>query len=151
MPWLMKTEPDEYGLEDLKAAGMGRWDGVRNYQARNRMKEAKTGDDVLIYHSGKRPAIVGTAKIAKEAYDDPAQFDPQSDYFDPKATPEKPRWVALDLSYESTFKSPVLLATLKADARFEGMEMLRQSRLSVSFVDQDLFQTIVDMGSESEA
>ena len=151
MPWLMKTEPEEYGLEDLKVAEVGRWDGVRNYQARNRMKETQEGDDVLIYHSGKHPAIVGTAKIAKEAYDDPAQFDAQSDYFDPKATPEKPRWVALDLSYASTFKSPVLLATLKADARFVGMEMLRQSRLSVSFVDDDIFRTIVDMGSESEA
>ncbi len=146
MAWLMKTEPDEYGLHDLKEAKVGRWDGVRNYQARNHMKSCLEGDQVLIYHSGKGPKIVGIAKVAREAYPDPAQFDDESDYFDPKATPENPRWVALDLEYVGELKSPVSLATLKSDDRFQEMEMLRQSRLSVAEVDGIHFDLVLSLG-----
>jgi len=146
MPWLMKTEPEEYGLEDLKKAGVGRWDGVRNYKARNHMKACLAGDKILIYHSGKKPQIVGVAEVARAAYPDPAQFDADSDYFDAKATPEKPRWVALDLRYVGELKSPVSLATLKSDERFQDMEMLRQTRLSVAEVGQGHFDLVLELG-----
>lgn len=142
----MKTEPEEYGLHDLKAVKVGRWDGVRNYKARNNMQACLQDDQVLIYHSGKNPKIVGLAKVARAAYADPAQFDSESDYFDAKATPEKPRWVALDLEYVGELKSPVSLATLKADTRFQEMEMLRQTRLSVAEVEQNHFDLIMNLG-----
>ena len=146
MPWLMKTEPDVYSLQDLKKDRVERWDGVRNYQARNHMKSCNEGDQVLLYHSGKKPAIVGIAQVAREAYPDPAQFDLESDYFDAKATKEKPRWVAVDLEYVGEFESPVSLADLKSDPRFEGSEMLRQTRLSVAKVEQEHFDWIVELG-----
>lgn len=143
MPWLMKTEPEEYGLDDLEASGVGRWDGVRNYKARNHMNACRAGDAVLIYHSGKNPAVVGTAIVDREAYPDPAQFDPTSDYFDAASTPDAPRWVALDLRYKSTFARPVTLREIKANATLADMELLRISRLSVSHVTDDELATIL--------
>jgi predicted RNA-binding protein with PUA-like domain len=146
MPWLVKTEPEEYGLNDLKKVGVGRWDGVRNYKARNHMRACLVDDLVLIYHSGKKPKIVGIAEVARVAYPDPAQFDPESDYYDAKATPENPRWVALDLRYVGELKTPVSLAILKSDERFQDMEMLRQTRLSVAEVGQGHFDLVLALG-----
>lgn len=145
MPWLMKTEPEEYGLDDLKAAGVGRWDGVRNYKARNHMNACRVGDTVLIYHSGKNPAVVGTATVEREAYPDPAQFDPTSDYFDAASDPDAPRWVALDLRYESSFSKPVTLRDIKAAPQFAQMELLKVSRLSVSHVTADELAAILEL------
>jgi predicted RNA-binding protein with PUA-like domain len=146
----MKTEPDEYGLADLRAAGTGRWDGVRNYAARNHMRACGEGDRVLIYHSGKSPGIVGIAAVARAAYADPAQFDPQSDFYDAKSKPDDPRWSALDLRYVATLKAPVTLAALKADPRFADLAILRQSRLSVAPVSPQHFELIVAMAGGAQ-
>jgi predicted RNA-binding protein with PUA-like domain len=147
MPWLMKTEPEEYGLADLEKAGVGRWDGVRNYAARNHMKACAVGDRVLIYHSGKSPQIVGIAEVARAAYADPAQFAPDSDYFDAKSSPDDPRWVALDLRYVTRLAVPVTLATLKADPRLADLAMLRQTRLSVAPVSPQHYEIILSLGA----
>ncbi|MEZ4266829.1 MAG: EVE domain-containing protein [Myxococcota bacterium] len=146
MPWLMKTEPEEYGLDDLRAAGVGRWDGVRNYAARNHMRACAVGDAVFIYHSGKSPQIVGLAEVARAAYPDPAQFDPASATFDAKSSPDDPRWSALDLRYVAHLVVPVPLSTLKTDPRLADLALLRQSRLSVSPVSEAHFELIVSLG-----
>lgn len=145
MPWLMKTEPEEYGLADLARAGVDRWDGVRNYAARNHMKACAAGDRVLIYHSGRSPQIVGIAEVARAAYADPTQFDPDRATFDAKSPPDSPRWVALDLRYVAELASPVTLAALKSDARLADLAMLRQTRLSVSPVSDPHFDLIVSL------
>lgn len=145
MPWLMKTEPEVYGLADLERDGVGRWDGVRNYQARNHMKNCNVGDLVLIYHSGKRPAVVGVAEVATEAYPDPAQYQPESPFFDPKSTEKNPRWVALDLRFVRKLERPVGLDKIKADPDLQTLEMLRQTRLSVSFVTDAEFKRILEL------
>jgi len=100
--WLMKSEPDAFSIDDLAKVGQEPWSGVRNYQARNFMwKDMRVGDGVFFYHSNaKIPGIVGLAKVASAAYPDPTQFDPDSDYFDPKATRENPRWYLVDVAFE---------------------------------------------------
>lgn len=147
MQWLMKTEPEVYGLADLEKDGVGRWDGVRNYSARNHLRECSEGDHVLVYHTGKQPMIVGLAEVAREAYTDPAQFDPTSAYYDAKSTEEAPRWVCVDLRFKTWFEQPVKLDTLKADARLSGLPILKQSRLSVAPVQDSEFQTILELAS----
>lgn len=147
MQWLMKTEPEVYGLADLEAAKVGRWDGVRNYSARNHLRECKEGDEVLIYHTGKQPMVVGLAEVAREAYTDPAQFDPTSPYYDAKSIQESPRWVCVDLRFKAWFEQPVGLDTLKSDARLSGLAILKQSRLSVSPVNDEEFRVIVDLAT----
>ena len=100
--WLFKTEPDEYSIDDLKREGRCAWEGIRNYQARNRLRdEVKEGDLVFIHHSScKTPAIVGLAKVVRDAYPDASQFDSDSPYFDAKSKPESPRWLTVDLAYK---------------------------------------------------
>ncbi len=147
MPWLMKTEPEEYGLADLEEAGVDRWDGVRNYAARNHLKACAVRDPVLIYHSGSSPQVVGVAEVARAAYADPLQFDPDSDYFDAKSPPDNPRWVAVDLRYVARLAVPVTLATLKSDPRLADLAVVRQPRLSVSPVSQPHFDLIVSLAS----
>jgi predicted RNA-binding protein with PUA-like domain len=100
--WLMKSEPDAFSIDDLQRAGIEPWNGVRNYQARNFMRDGmQVGDGILFYHSNtKVPGIVGLARVASAAYPDETQFDPGSDYFDPKATRENPRWMLVDVAFE---------------------------------------------------
>lgn len=145
--WLFKTEPDVYGLNDLKneANGMGIWNGIRNYQARNFLRDAvKVGDDVLIYHSSCKPAaIVGLAKVVKAAYADPLQYDGQSNYFDAKSTMENPRWFNVDIQYQETFKKPLTLDAIKHDERLAEMLLLKQGRLSVMPVTEQQFKIIL--------
>lgn len=145
MQWLMKTEPEEFGLADLEKADVDRWDGVRNYSARNNLRECKEGERVLIYHSGRKPTIVGLAEIAREAYPDPAQFDPKSDYYDPKSSEESPRWVCVDLRFKAWFEQPVGLDILKSDSRLSGLPIIKQSRLSVSPVNDSEFEVIMEL------
>lgn len=148
--WLVKSEPDSYSLDDLERDGRTLWDGVRNYQARNFMRDdMKRGDGVLFYHSNaKPPALVGLARVAREAYPDPGQFDSSSDYYDPKATEEEPRWVVVDLEFVSRFERPVALEEMKKDDKLEGMLLLqRGQRLSVMPVEERHWQRLVELGA----
>ena len=147
--WLMKSEPDAFSIDDLKKVKKEPWSGVRNYQARNFMwKDMNTGDGVLFYHSNtKIPGIAGLAKVASASYPDPTQFDPESDYWDPKATPEKPRWFLVDVSFERKFKQVISLELLKANAERLGEFTLlnRGTRLSVLPVTKAQWQTILKL------
>ncbi len=134
--WLMKSEPDAFSIDDLQRVGTEPWNGVRNYQARNFMRDGmKVGDGILFYHSNtKVPGIVGTATVASEAYPDDTQFDPTSDYFDPKATGEQPRWYLVDVAFERKLAQVIALDEIKqhADALGEGFALTaRGNRLSV--------------------
>jgi predicted RNA-binding protein with PUA-like domain len=147
--WLMKSEPDAFSIDDLHKVKKEPWSGVRNYQARNFMwKNMKIGDGILFYHSNaKIPGIVGLAKVASKAYPDPTQFDPESDYWDPKATLEKPRWFLVDVSFERKFKEVLSLEKLKANADILGDFVLlnRGTRLSVLPVSKIQWQTILKL------
>lgn len=133
--WLFKSEPSVWGWKDQAAKGDEgeEWNGVRNYQARNFIREMQPGDEVLIYHSScARPAIVGIADVAGEPRPDPTQFDSESTGHDPRSKPEAPRWYLVDVRYRSHLPKPVTLATLKAQAEvFEGLLLLSRGRLSV--------------------
>ena len=134
--WLMKSEPDEASIDDL-AAAPGRtlpWTGVRNYQARNFMRDAmRVGDDVLFYHSScAEPGIAGLARVASAPYPDPTQFDPASPYFDPRSLPEKPRWLLVDVAFVR--KTPLLpLQVMRTRPELATMQVLqRGNRLSIT-------------------
>ncbi len=135
--WLFKTEPDAYSVDDLKRDGQTPWEGIRNYQARNRLRdEVRKGDKVFIYHSScKVPAIVGLAQISREAYPDPTQFDPESPYHDPRSPADAPRWLRVDLRYLRHFPHPVPLSAIKADPALSDMELINRSRLSIQKVE----------------
>ncbi len=139
--WLLKTEPKTFSLADLKASPKHttRWDGVRNYQARNHLRDdLKVGDGVLIYHSCAAPlSIVGTAEVVRSGYPDPSQFDPESPYFDGDATKSAPRWWCVDVQWRSTFASPVLRSELAHRPECADFMLLRRgSRLSVQPVPE---------------
>ncbi len=144
--WLFKTEPETYSIADLRREQRCGWDGIRNYQARNRLRdEIAVGDPVLIYHSScAEPAVVGLAEVCGAARTDPYQFDPQARYYDPKATPDKPRWVLVDLLFKEAFDAPLTLKAIKADALFADMELVSKSRLSIQQVAPAQFDAILD-------
>lgn len=148
--WLFKSEPDEYSLQDLatEVTGNGRWDGIRNYQARNFLRDkVSLGDEVLFYHSACRvPAVVGTAEVVRAAYPDPAQFDPENKYFDPKAADDKPRWYCVDIAWRAEFSRPVSLAEIKKHPGLEEMVLLKQGRLSIQPVQVNEWEIIVGLG-----
>lgn len=133
--WLMKSEPTDFSIDDLQNVKTEPWSGVRNYQARNFMRQMKPGDGVLFYHSNTEvPGIYGIAEVASLPYPDPTQFDKKSKYYDEKATPEQPRWELVDVGYVKTFKQPVSLAEIRehAEALGEDFALIRKgSRLSV--------------------
>jgi predicted RNA-binding protein with PUA-like domain len=136
--WLFKSEPDVYGIDDLERDGSTTWEGVRNYQARNYLRDdCQVGDGVLYYHSNtKPPGIVGVARVSKPAYPDPYQFDADSKYYDPKAKPEAPPWVMVDVEFVARFDEVLTLDQLKADARLDGMLVTRKGqRLSIQPVE----------------
>jgi len=143
--WLMKSEPTCYSIDDLRRDKIGRWDDVRNYQARNFMRDdMQKGDEVLFYHSSTTEiGVVGIAKIAKTAYPDPTQFDTKSYKFDAKSTKEKPRWVSVDLQFVKKFSKPVLLTELKNDPAFSDMLVVKKGmRLSIQPVSEKHFKKI---------
>ena len=148
--WLMKSEPGEYSLDDLKNEPdqTEHWDGVRNYQARNFMRDdMQVGDGVLFYHSGKKPEVVGTARIVKTGYPDHTAWDPKNNHYDPKSTPETPIWYMVDIKFESEFKAPIPLKELREVSALKDMILLRRgNRLSVMPVTKKEFDTIVKMG-----
>jgi predicted RNA-binding protein with PUA-like domain len=145
--WLMKSEPDAFSIDQLARVGTEPWTGVRNYQARNFMRQMHVGDGVLFYHSSCAvPAVVGLAEVAAEAFPDPTQFQKRSPYFDPKATPEEPRWWCVDVRFVRKFESPVTLAAMKDDDRLEGFPLLqRGSRLSVLPVTAAQWKTVLSL------
>ena len=134
--WLMKSEPDTFSIDDLERVRTEPWNGVRNYQARNYMRDGmKPGDGVLFYHSNTAvPGIAGLATIASAAYPDPTQFDAKSDYHDPKSTREDPRWLLVDVAFERKLKRVISLDEIKARADELGEDFAltrRGNRLSV--------------------
>jgi len=149
--WLMKSEPHAYSWEQLVEDGSTHWDGVRNYQARNIMRDdMSVGDLVLFYHSNcKPPHVAGVARVRKEAYPDFTAQDPSSKYFDPKASPDNPRWMMVDIEAVSEL-NPVALAELRANPLLEGMPLLRRGqRLSVQPVSESHFEAVCLMGDLS--
>lgn len=149
--WLLKTEPDVFSIDDLRAAkdGVTHWDGVRNYQARNFIRDQmQRNDRVLVYHSNATPSsVVGTARICKMAYPDFTAWDPQDPHFDPKSKQDSPTWYMVDIQFESKFSTPLSLQELKGISKLEGMELLRKgSRLSVQPVTKLQFETIFKLG-----
>ena len=148
--WLMKSEPEAFSIQDL-AAAPGQttcWDGVRNYQARNFMRDDMlVGDRVLFYHSQKNPGVVGTARVVREAYPDHTAFDEKDSHFDPKSDPNDPRWFMVDIRLDQIFDQPVSLKSLRALPELQGMQLLRKgNRLSVMPVAADEYELIVKLG-----
>lgn len=146
--WLMKSEPNAYSIDDLAAQPKqtDHWDGVRNYQARNMMRDGmKKGDLVFFYHSNcKPPGIVGIAEVAKESYPDFTAFDPDSKYFDPKSNPDKPRWFMVDVKFKKKFKELISLEQLKTIPQLSSMLLLRKgNRLSITPVSKQEWETIL--------
>ena len=131
--WLMKTEPDEFSIDDLKARKTEPWSGVRNYQARNFIRAMRAGDGVLFYHSScEVPGVAGIASVVADAYSDPTQFDPKSDYYDAKSTRAAPRWSLVDVRYKRKLKRTITLTELKGHRELEDFALLRPgNRLSV--------------------
>ena len=148
--WLMKSEPDVFGIDDLAAQPRKteHWDGVRNYQARNMMRdEMQKGDQVFFYHSNcKEPGIVGIAEVVKEGYPDHTAFDPKEKYYDPKSDPENPRWYMVDIRFVRKFDRTISLQELKQEKALDGMKLLqRGNRLSVMPVEKKQWQHILKM------
>ena len=147
--WLMKSEPDVFSLDDLEAAPQKteHWDGVRNYQARNMMRDQmKKGDLIFFYHSScKRPGIVGIAQVVREGYPDDTAFDPASRYYDPKSDPDNPRWYRVDVKFKRKLKRILSLEELKTMPELEGMSLLQKgSRLSIMPVTAEHWEAILD-------
>jgi len=150
--WLVKSEPDAFSIDDLAKSKKKttHWDGVRNYQARNFMRdEMKKGDGVLYYHSNTDPtAVVGYCEVVKEGYPDHTQFDPDDKHFDPKADPAKPTWMMVDIKLVKKFKNPVPLAEIKENPKLQKMRLVqRGNRLSVMPVEKKEWDEILKMGS----
>jgi predicted RNA-binding protein with PUA-like domain len=147
--WLMKSEPDVYPYQQLVEDGSTHWDGVRNYQARNMMRDQmKLGDLVLFYHSNfKPPHVAGVARVSREGYPDHTSWDASSKYHDPKSTPDAPRWFMVDLEPVSPLKTTVFLQDVRDNPACENMLLIRRGqRLSIQPVEAQDFDTILSMG-----
>jgi len=151
--WLMKSEPEAFSIHDLESAvdQITPWDGVRNYQARNYMRDQmKVGDRVLYYHSNADPSgVAGLAEVASQPYPDPTAFDPSSPYYDPKSTASSPTWILVDVRWVATFPQLIPLSVLKEQSQLTGMELLRRgSRLSVQPVSKAHYDWIVKLSKK---
>lgn len=146
--WLMKSEPDAYSIDDLARDGTEPWDGIRNYQARNMMRDdMKMGDKAFFYHSScKVPAIVGIMKIASSPYPDPTQFDRRSKYYDSKSTEDDPRWMLVDVAFDRKLKRPIALEEIKKHPGLGDFLLTRRgNRLSIFPVDKKHWDLILAM------
>lgn len=144
--WLMKSEPDVFSIDDLQRVKREPWDGVRNYQARNFMRDEMKKDDlILFYHSNaKPPGIAGVAKVSKESHPDHSQFDQKSEYFDPKSSPDAPRWFMVEVGFVEKFGEVLTLDALKADKALEEMLVVQKGqRLSVQPVKKAHFKHVL--------
>ncbi|PVZ10395.1 MULTISPECIES: EVE domain-containing protein [unclassified Pseudomonas] len=146
--WLMKSEPDELSIDALAQLGTARWDGVRNYQARNFLRAMQPGDTFFFYHSScPKPGIAGITRIRTAAYPDPAALDPSSLYHDAKATAQKNPWSALDVEHVRTFKHLIGLAVLKQQSALAELPLVQKgSRLSVMPVTEAQWQAVLALG-----
>ncbi|MFQ5605222.1 MAG: EVE domain-containing protein [bacterium] len=149
--WLFKSEPHVFSFEDLKNSpdATTHWDGVRNYQARNFMRdEMKKGDQVLFYHSHcDEMGMVGVAEVTRDAYPDHTSWDASSKYFDAKSSPQNPRWFMVDITYKQAFRKKVTLSELKATPALSGMRVVQQGqRLSIQPVEKEHFDIVCKMG-----
>ena len=149
--WLFKSEPSAYSFDDLlnEENQTAEWDGVRNYQARNFMRDdMKVGDKVLFYHSSAKPtAVVGSARIAKEAHPDATAWDPNDKHYDPKSSPGVTVWMVVEIQAEAPLPKPVTLADVKANPKLKDMLLIRKGqRLSIQPVTKDEFDEIIAMG-----
>lgn len=150
--WLMKSEPDAYSIDDLARDKTTAWNGVRNYQARNFMRDQmQLGDRVLFYHSNcAEPGIVGIAEVSKLAYPDESQFDRSSDYFDPESTRDNPRWLNVDIRFVKKI-GPVSLAELRKHKALAGMRILqRGNRLSITPVDPAEWKYVLELAQKAK-
>ncbi len=130
--WLMKSEPDVFGIEDLRKKKTAGWDGVRTFEARNFMKAMKRGDLAFFYHSNAEPSgVAGVMEICREAYPDPTQFDRKNDHFDPKSKKDAPTWFQVDVRFVRALPKLISLDELRADPALENMALFKRSRLSV--------------------
>jgi predicted RNA-binding protein with PUA-like domain len=146
--WLMKTEPEEFSIDALKKKKLEPWNGVRNYQARNYMRDdMKVGDGVLFYHSNcDEPGVVGLAEIRSEAHPDPSQFDPKSDYYDAGSKREEPRWLLVDVGYTRKLKRTITLAELKDKPQLQDLALVKKgNRLSVLPVSKKEWDFILSL------
>jgi len=146
----MKSEPGEFGIDDLESrpGQIEAWDGVRNYQARNMMRDdMKTGDLVFFYHSNcETPGIVGIARIVREAYPDPTAYDPNNKHFDPSSKPDDPRWFMVDVQFVRKLKRTIALSELKNKPELEGLALIRRgNRLSVMPVEEKMWNFILTL------
>ncbi len=152
--WLMKSEPDVFSFEDLKACikQTEPWDGIRNYQARNFMRDdMRIGDLILFYHSNTNPpGVAGIAQVASKPYPDPTAFDKKSKYFDPKSDPKNPRWILVDVSFKADIVRQVSLEEMKSMPELVNMRALqRGNRLSIMPTTRSEFQAIKKAGQSS--
>ena len=146
--WLMKSEPDAYGIDDLERDRREPWDGIRNYQARNMMRDdMQIGDKVFFYHSNcKDIGVVGVMKVASKPYPDPTQFDPESNYYDPKSNPDEPRWCLVDVQFVKKLSRTISLAEIKAHPGLDDMILVRKgNRLSIMPVSEDHWNLILGL------
>jgi predicted RNA-binding protein with PUA-like domain len=146
--WLMKSEPEVYSIDHLQRDGVTSWNGVRNYQARNFMKAMKVGDRVLFYHSSTgNTGVAGIAEVSAAAHPDATQYDKKGEYFEPRATKDKPVWECADVRFVEKFRNIVPLAALRARAELKSMVLLKPgSRLSVQPVEKGHYDLVLAMG-----
>ena len=150
--WLMKTEPETFGIDDLARVKLEPWTGVRNPMARNMMRDQMSvGDAVLFYHSSTNPTgVAGLARVARTGVVDETQFDPKSPYYDAKAQRDEPRWICVEVEYVEKFPAVVLLSAMRARKSLGEMMLMRWPRLSVQPVAPAEFKTIVKMGKGTQ-
>lgn len=150
--WLMKSEPEAYSIDDLERDGVEPWDGIRNYEARNYMRDdMNIGDRALFYHSNvKPPVIVGEMEICSDPYPDPTQFDPGSKYFDEKSSESNPRWELVDVKFVRKFKNPVTRDAMKEEPALSGMTLFKRIRLSITPVKEKEYKKILEMAGEKD-
>ena len=150
--WLLKSEPEAFSIDDLEQKGVEHWDGVRNYGARNNLMAMRVGDLGFFYHSSADPpGVAGVCEVVREAYPDHTQFDPVSKYFDPKASPDQPRWFMPDVRFVAKLPRFVSLREIRQTPGLQDMELARWSRLSVSKVTEKEWSIICDLAGWSEA
>ena len=151
--WLMKSEPSCFSIDDLEKQDIGMWDGVRNYQARNMIRDAmRVGDEVLFYHSSEQPiGIAGVGTIIRAGYPDPTQFDSKADHFDPTAKESDPRWFVVDVKFQKKFKNILTLSEIKNDPVLKDMVVAqRGSRLSVQPVSEKHFLRVLSLCKQQQ-